>query len=154
MLSQYRLFVLEEDLRPCSTAFRTIRYALWCYTWRFELDQKAQGPWRFQIRNWAQHSPDDTGYRCSRVSGIDLPIFVFYCWPLRTTFSLNLAVASRIYILEPQWNPFIEFQAMARAQRLGQTKQVTVIRYIMERTIEQVGILSSSMSLICVLTRQ
>lgn len=29
-------------------------------------------------------------------------------------------------------------QALARAQRIGQTKQVVCIRYIMERTIEQV----------------
>ncbi|PQE26465.1 hypothetical protein CJF30_00001209 [Rutstroemia sp. NJR-2017a BBW] len=49
---------------------------------------------------------------------------------------LNLAVATRIYILEPQWNPFIELQAMARAQRIGQTMQVTAIRYIVENTIE------------------
>ncbi|PQE24601.1 hypothetical protein CJF31_00011242 [Rutstroemia sp. NJR-2017a BVV2] len=49
---------------------------------------------------------------------------------------LNLAVATRIYILEPQWNPSIELQAMARAQRIGQTKQVTAIRYIVENTIE------------------
>jgi SWI/SNF-related matrix-associated actin-dependent regulator of chromatin subfamily A3 len=67
-------------------------------------------------------------------------------------FSLNLAVASRIYILEPQWNPFIEFQAMARAQRLGQTKQVVVVRYIMERTMEQVGVLRNPLSLDSVIT--
>ncbi|KAG4293537.1 hypothetical protein FPRO06_00122 [Fusarium proliferatum] len=32
---------------------------------------------------------------------------------------LNLAVASRIYLLEPQWNPSIEEQAIGRALRLG-----------------------------------
>ncbi|QDS73384.1 hypothetical protein FKW77_007440 [Venturia effusa] len=55
---------------------------------------------------------------------------------------LNLAVATRIYILEPQWNPFIEMQAMARAQRLNQTKPVTAIRYIMEDTIEHSNVLN------------
>lgn len=58
---------------------------------------------------------------------------------------LNLAVATRIYILEPQWNPFIELQAMARAQRLGQTKQVTAVRYIMENTIESSNVLNKQM---------
>lgn len=51
---------------------------------------------------------------------------------------LNLTIASRVYLLEPQWNPFLEQQAMARAQRIGQTKQVTCIRYLMEESIESV----------------
>lgn len=52
---------------------------------------------------------------------------------------LNLAVASRIYLLEPQWNPSLEQQAFGRAQRLGQTEKVTIIRYIMKDTIEDVS---------------
>ncbi|KAK8084663.1 hypothetical protein PG997_005934 [Apiospora hydei] len=49
---------------------------------------------------------------------------------------LNLAAASRIYLLEPQWNPSVEQQAFGRALRLGQTEQVTIIRYIMKDTVE------------------
>ncbi|KAL2281018.1 hypothetical protein FJTKL_12130 [Diaporthe vaccinii] len=49
---------------------------------------------------------------------------------------LNLAVASRMYLLEPQWNPQLEQQAFGRAQRLGQTEQVTIIRYVMKDTVE------------------
>lgn len=56
--------------------------------------------------------------------------------------SLNLAVASRIYLLEPQWNPSIESQAIGRALRLGQTAQVVIIRYIMKDTVEQSNVLS------------
>ncbi|KAJ5961988.1 helicase [Penicillium viridicatum] len=37
---------------------------------------------------------------------------------------LNLASATRVHILEPQWNPMIEQQAIGRALRLGQTKKV------------------------------
>lgn len=51
---------------------------------------------------------------------------------------LNQAVASRIYLLEPQWNPQLEQQAFGRAQRLGQTEQVTIIRYVMRDTVEDV----------------
>ncbi|PSN69483.1 hypothetical protein BS50DRAFT_550345 [Corynespora cassiicola Philippines] len=50
---------------------------------------------------------------------------------------LNLTVASRIHILEPQWNPSIEKQAIGRAMRLGQDKKVTVLRYITQETVEQ-----------------
>ncbi|WKT53622.1 Helicase superfamily 1/2, ATP-binding domain [Fusarium oxysporum f. sp. vasinfectum] len=55
---------------------------------------------------------------------------------------LNLEVASRIFLLEPQWNPSIEDQAIGRALRLGQTTQVKVIRYIVKNTIEEAGVLS------------
>jgi SWI/SNF-related matrix-associated actin-dependent regulator of chromatin subfamily A3 len=51
---------------------------------------------------------------------------------------LNLAIASRIYLLEPQWNPSIESQAIGRALRLGQVGQVSIIRYIMMHTVEEV----------------
>ena len=51
---------------------------------------------------------------------------------------LNLAVASRIYLLEPQWNPSIESQAIGRALRLGQTDQVVIIRYVMMGSVEEV----------------
>ncbi|KAJ3579073.1 hypothetical protein NPX13_g1492 [Xylaria arbuscula] len=50
---------------------------------------------------------------------------------------LNLAVATRIYLLEPQWNPSIESQAIGRALRFGQTAQVVITRYIMIDSIEQ-----------------
>ncbi|KAF2686440.1 hypothetical protein K458DRAFT_470145 [Lentithecium fluviatile CBS 122367] len=50
---------------------------------------------------------------------------------------LNLTIASRVHILEPQWNPSIEKQAIGRVIRLGQEKQVTAIRYIADETVEQ-----------------
>lgn len=59
---------------------------------------------------------------------------------------LNLAVATRIYLLEPQWNPSIESQAIGRALRLGQTDQVVIIRYIMKDTIEEVRLRLRSLS--------
>jgi SWI/SNF-related matrix-associated actin-dependent regulator of chromatin subfamily A3 len=59
---------------------------------------------------------------------------------------LNLAVASRIYLVEPQWNPSIESQAIGRALRLGQTAQVVIIRYIMQDTVEESNVLSRQRS--------
>lgn len=49
----------------------------------------------------------------------------------------NLSVASRIHLLEPQWNPSVERQAIGRVLRLGQDREVKVIRYIMKRSIEE-----------------
>ncbi|TKA78395.1 hypothetical protein B0A49_02339 [Cryomyces minteri] len=50
---------------------------------------------------------------------------------------LNITAANRIHIVEPQWNPFVEAQAIGRALRLGQNRAVTVIRYIMKDTVEE-----------------
>ncbi|OTB16744.1 hypothetical protein K445DRAFT_317035 [Daldinia sp. EC12] len=50
---------------------------------------------------------------------------------------LNLAVANQVHMVEPQWNPSVEEQAIARALRMGQTKEVTIFRYIMQKTVEQ-----------------
>ncbi|KAI9167943.1 matrix-associated actin-dependent regulator [Paramyrothecium foliicola] len=55
---------------------------------------------------------------------------------------LNLAVATRIYLLEPQWNPSMELQAIGRALRLGQAEHVSIIRYIMKDTVEDSNVLS------------
>lgn len=54
-------------------------------------------------------------------------------------FSLNLKSVNRVFIIEPQWNPAVESQAIARAIRLGQTEQVLVIRYRVKGSIEEVS---------------
>ncbi|KAK4642693.1 hypothetical protein QC761_510532 [Podospora bellae-mahoneyi] len=51
----------------------------------------------------------------------------------------DLKVARRVHTLEPQWNPSVENQAIGRVSRLGQTREVTVIRYVMKKSIEEVS---------------
>ena len=50
---------------------------------------------------------------------------------------LDLTAASRAYILEPQWNPMSESQALDRIHRLGQSKEVVTTRYVMENSFEE-----------------
>lgn len=52
---------------------------------------------------------------------------------------LDLVSSSCIYLLEPQWNPSIETQAIGRALRIGQVSQVRIVRFIMESTVEEVS---------------
>ena len=44
--------------------------------------------------------------------------------------------------MEPQWNPMLEEQALDRIHRIGQTKPVTTIRYIIKDSFEEVSLLS------------
>lgn len=50
---------------------------------------------------------------------------------------LNLTCAQRVYLMEPFWNPAVESQAVDRVHRLGQTKPVRMIRYIISGSVEQ-----------------
>ncbi len=50
---------------------------------------------------------------------------------------LNLTKASYVFHLEPWWNPAVENQATDRTHRIGQTKPITVYRYLMKESIEE-----------------
>ncbi len=50
---------------------------------------------------------------------------------------LNLTAAGYVFLLDPWWNPAVEAQAIDRAHRLGQTKNVFAYRLIARGTIEE-----------------
>lgn len=49
---------------------------------------------------------------------------------------LNLVAASHIIMFDPFWNPYIEDQAVDRAHRIGQVRDVHVHRLLIENTVE------------------
>ncbi|KAI2607184.1 SNF2 family N-terminal domain-containing protein [Hypoxylon fragiforme] len=49
---------------------------------------------------------------------------------------LNLTAASQVIIMEPFWNPYIEEQAIDRAHRFGQHREVTVYHMLVAGTVE------------------
>ena len=50
---------------------------------------------------------------------------------------LNLTEADYCFLLDPWWNPATEAQAVDRAHRIGQTRNVMVYRLIAKDTIEE-----------------
>ncbi len=50
---------------------------------------------------------------------------------------LNLTAAEYVFLLDPWWNPAVEAQAIDRAHRVGQTKQVFAYRLICRGTVEE-----------------
>jgi len=50
---------------------------------------------------------------------------------------LNLHAAEYVYLLDPWWNPAVEAQAIDRAHRIGQTRQVFAYRLIARETVEE-----------------
>lgn len=50
---------------------------------------------------------------------------------------LNLTAGNNVYVMEPQYNPAAEAQAVDRVHRLGQKRPVRTIRYIMRNSFEE-----------------
>jgi SNF2 family DNA or RNA helicase len=50
---------------------------------------------------------------------------------------LNLTAADYVFLLDPWWNPAIEAQAIDRAHRIGQTREVFAYRLIAQDTIDE-----------------
>lgn len=64
-------------------------------------------------------------------------IFVFLLSTRAGGLGINLTAADTVIFYDSDWNPTIDSQAMDRAHRLGQTKQVTVYRLLTKGTIEE-----------------
>ena len=50
---------------------------------------------------------------------------------------INLAAANKVIIFDPDWNPMVDLQAMERALRIGQKRDVTIYKFVCEDTIEE-----------------
>ncbi|KAM0051516.1 putative DNA helicase chromatin remodeling SNF2 family [Helianthus debilis subsp. tardiflorus] len=64
-------------------------------------------------------------------------IFVFLLSTRAGGVGINLTAADTVIFYESDWNPTLDLQAMDRAHRLGQTKDVTVYRLICKETVEE-----------------
>ncbi|XP_045179859.2 helicase-like transcription factor isoform X2 [Mercenaria mercenaria] len=50
---------------------------------------------------------------------------------------INLTAASRVFLIDPAWNPASEEQCFDRCHRLGQTKDVIITKLIVEDSVEE-----------------
>lgn len=64
-------------------------------------------------------------------------LFVFVLSTRAGGLGINLTAADTVIFYDSDWNPTVDSQAMDRAHRLGQTKQVTVYRLITRNSIEE-----------------
>ncbi|WP_316794756.1 DEAD/DEAH box helicase [Pedobacter agri] len=65
----------------------------------------------------------------------DIPVFLISLKAGGT--GLNLTQADYVYLVDPWWNPAVENQAIDRAYRIGQHKNVMAVRLICPDTIEE-----------------
>ncbi|KAN0080592.1 SNF2 family N-terminal domain containing protein [Elaphomyces granulatus] len=63
--------------------------------------------------------------------------FVFLLTTRAGGLGINLTTADIVVLYDSDWNPQADLQAMDRAHRIGQTKQVIVFRFVTENAIEE-----------------
>lgn len=63
--------------------------------------------------------------------------FIFLLTTRAGGLGINLTTADQVILYDSDWNPQADLQAMDRAHRIGQTKQVHVYRFVTENAIEE-----------------
>ncbi|KAF1845049.1 uncharacterized protein K460DRAFT_354908 [Cucurbitaria berberidis CBS 394.84] len=63
--------------------------------------------------------------------------FLFLLTTRAGGLGINLTTADIVVLFDSDWNPQADLQAMDRAHRIGQTKQVYVFRFVTESAIEE-----------------
>ena len=63
--------------------------------------------------------------------------FIFLLTTRAGGLGINLTSADIVVLFDSDWNPQADLQAMDRAHRIGQTKQVVVFRFVTEHAIEE-----------------
>eukprot|EP00899_Mesostigma_viride_P006788 jgi/Mesvir1/1610/Mv14573-RA.1 len=63
--------------------------------------------------------------------------FIFLLSTRAGGLGINLATADVVVLYDSDWNPQVDLQAMDRAHRIGQKKEVQVFRFATEHTIEE-----------------
>ncbi len=63
--------------------------------------------------------------------------FVFLLSTRAGGLGINLATANIVILYDSDFNPQMDLQAQDRAHRIGQTKEVTVFRFVTEGTVEE-----------------
>jgi SWI/SNF-related matrix-associated actin-dependent regulator of chromatin subfamily A member 5 len=63
-----------------------------------------------------------------------------FCFLLSTRaggLGINLQTADTVILYDSDWNPQVDLQAMDRAHRIGQTREVRVFRLVTEKSVEE-----------------
>ncbi|XVE82038.1 hypothetical protein DITRI_Ditri15bG0114600 [Diplodiscus trichospermus] len=82
-------------------------------------------------------SGNDRGALIEKFNQQDSPFFIFLLSIRAGGVGVNLQAADTVIIFDTDWNPQVDLQAQARAHRIGQKKDVLVLRFETVQTVEE-----------------
>ncbi|KAK4051791.1 hypothetical protein OIV83_002495 [Microbotryomycetes sp. JL201] len=93
------------------------------------------------------------GYKYARLDGgtsrprraLDIKLFQqknspYQCYLISTRaggLGINLTAATTVVLIDQDWNPQVDIQAISRAHRIGQTRKVHVYRFVCQDSVEE-----------------
>ncbi|CAI2167553.1 2721_t:CDS:10 [Funneliformis geosporum] len=80
---------------------------------------------------------DDRSALLKQFNDPNSPHFIFLLSTRAGGLGLNLQTADTVVIFDSDWNPHQDLQAQDRAHRIGQTKEVRILRLICQKSIEE-----------------
>ncbi|KAI9206275.1 SNF2 family N-terminal domain-containing protein [Polychytrium aggregatum] len=80
---------------------------------------------------------DDRSDLLKKFNAPDSEYFIFLLSTRAGGLGLNLQTADTVVIFDSDWNPHQDLQAQDRAHRIGQTKEVRILRLITSKSIEE-----------------
>lgn len=130
-----KIKALISDLKRLAPGTKSIVFS----SWRLTLDVVEAGLNEAGISNvrfdgkvaHTQRQPILAKFRTD--PHVNVLLITLQCGAVR----LTLTEASRAYLMEPHWNPTVEEQALARIHRIGQTKEVTTVRFYIRDSFEE-----------------
>ncbi|CAJ0928871.1 unnamed protein product, partial [Mesorhabditis belari] len=97
----------------------------------------------FNYRGWkylrldGSTKPDERGELLRLFNAPDSDLFIFMLSTRAGGLGLNLQTADTVIIFDSDWNPHQDMQAQDRAHRIGQKKEVRVLRLITANSVEE-----------------
>ncbi|KAJ3291788.1 hypothetical protein HK104_005802 [Borealophlyctis nickersoniae] len=81
--------------------------------------------------------PEDRKSMLETFNRSENPPFIFLLSTRAGGLGLNLQTADTVVIFDSDWNPHQDLQAQDRAHRIGQTKEVRILRLITAKSVEE-----------------
>lgn len=92
--------------------------------------------WKY-LRLDGSTKPDERGQLLKMYNAADSEYFLFMLSTRAGGLGLNLQTADTVIIFDSDWNPHQDMQAQDRAHRIGQKKEVRVLRLITANSVEE-----------------
>jgi SNF2 family DNA or RNA helicase len=102
--------------------------------------------------NLLQGAVSAAGFQCARIDGTmnhsqrskelkrfteDPSVTVIFCSMKSCGTGITLTAANNVFLVDLWWSPAVDLQAIDRVHRLGQTREVRVLRFLCENTIDE-----------------